>query len=343
MARIGLMELPMARVGIYGATGYTGFELIKLLARHPEVEIVFATARSDAGKRLSEVFPTLIEQPLVAPDQADLAGVDLIFTCLPHGAPELLPIVQGALERGVKVVDLSDLFRLNDPDDYERRRGKVHPAPELLSAAVYGLPELHRDRIRGAKLVANTGCYPLTAILPLWPLERAGLVADRTVIVDSKSGVSGAGRSATLKTHFGETHETFSAYNIGRTHRHLGEMEQETGLHIIFSPHLLPVFRGILSTVYLSLKPGTTLEQTRAAYEVYAGEPFVRLMPEGRLPELRHVQNTMNMLIGLQPVEPDAGRYIIVSALDNLLKGASGQAVQNMNLMLGFEETTALL
>lgn len=333
----------MARVGIYGATGYTGYELIKILARHPEVEIAFATARSDAGKRLSDIYPTLIDQPLVASDQASLAGVDLIFTCLPHGAAELVPIVQAALDRGVKVVDFSDTFRLGDPDDYERRRGRVHPAPELLSAAVYGLPELHRERIRAARLVANTGCYPLTAILPLWPLERAGLLADKTVIVDSKSGVSGAGRSLSLKTHFGETHETFSAYNIGRTHRHLGEMEQETGLHIIFSPHLLPVFRGILSTIYLTLRPGTSLAEARAAYEVYAGEPFVRLLPEGRLPELRHVQSSMYLLFGLQPVEVDAGRYIIVSAVDNLLKGASGQAVQSMNLMLGLPETMALL
>jgi N-acetyl-gamma-glutamyl-phosphate reductase len=333
----------MARVGIYGATGYTGYELIKVLARHPEVEVAFATARSDAGKRLSDIYPTLIEQPLVAVDQADLAGVDLIFTCLPHGAPELVPIVQGALDRGVRVVDFSDTFRLSDADDFERRRGKPHPAPELLSAAVYGLPELHRERIRGARLVANTGCYPLTAILPLLPLTRAGLIADRTVIVDSKSGVSGAGRSPSLKTHFGETHETFSAYNIGRTHRHLGEMEQETGLHIIFAPHLLPVFRGILSTIYVTLRPGATPAEARAAYEIYAGEPFVRLLPEGRLPELRHVQSTMYMLFGLQPVEVEAGRYIIVAAVDNLLKGASGQAVQSMNLMLGLPETMGLV
>ena len=332
----------MARIGIYGATGYTGFELIKLLARHPGVELAFATARADAGKGLSDVYPTLIEQPLVSMEQADLAGVDLIFTCLPHGAAELVPIIQQALERGVKVVDFSDTFRLSDPDDYERRRGKPHPAPELLSAAVYGLPELHRERIRAAHLVANTGCYPLTAILPLWPLERAGLIADRTVIVDSKSGVSGAGRSLNLKTQFGEAHENFSAYNIGRGQRHLGEMEQETGLHMIFSPHLLPVFRGILSTLYVTLRPGTTLAATRAAYDVYAGEPFVRLLPEARLPELRHVQNTMYLLMGLHPVELEAGRWIIVSALDNLLKGASGQAVQSMNLMLGFEERTAL-
>lgn len=332
----------MPRIGIYGATGYTGFELIKLLARHPDVEIAFATARSDAGKKLSDIYPTLIEQPLVAPEAASLDGIDLVFTCLPHGAPELVPIVQTALDRGVRVVDLSDTFRILDADEYERRRGKPHPAPELLHAAVYGLPELHREKIARARLVANTGCYPLTAILPLVPLERAGLIADRTVIVDSKSGVSGAGRSLSLKTHFGETHETFSAYNIGRGHRHLGEMEQETGLHLIFSPHLLPVFRGILSTIYVSLQPGTQLADARAAYKVYADEPFVRLLPEGRLPELRHVQNSMLLLFGLHPVDPTSGRYIVVSALDNLLKGASGQAVQNMNLMLGIPETTAL-
>lgn len=333
----------MARVGIYGATGYTGFELIKLLAKRPELEIRFATARTAAGQRLSDIFPTMIDTPLVAVEDARLDEVDLIFTCLPHGASQLIPIVQAALEAGKQVIDFSDTFRLSDPDDYERRRGKPHPAPELLSAAVYGLPELHRERIRQARLVANTGCYPLTAILPLWPLERAGLFADRTVIVDSKSGVSGAGRSLSLKTHFGETHETFSAYNIGRTHRHLGEMEQETGLHIIFSPHLLPIYRGILSTIYVNLKPDTSLEQLRAAYAVYADEPFIKLLPEGRLPELRHVQNTMYLALGLQPIESDPGRYIIVAALDNLLKGASGQAVQSMNLMLGFPETTGLL
>jgi N-acetyl-gamma-glutamyl-phosphate reductase len=333
----------MARVGIYGGSGYTGFELIKILERHPELEVAFATARSDAGKRLSEIYPTLIDQPLVAAEQADLDGVDLIFTCLPHGAAELVGIVQGALERGIKVVDFSDTFRLLDADDYARRRGRPHPAPELLSAAVYGLPELHRERIKAARLVANTGCYPLTATLPLVPLARAGLVADRTVIVDAKSGVSGAGRSLSLKTHFGETHETFSSYNIGRSHRHLGEMEQETGLEIIFAPHLLPVFRGMLSTIYVTLRPGTSLEEARAAYACYADEPFVRLLPAGRMPELRHVQNTMYLLFGLHQAQAETGRFIVVSALDNLLKGASGQAVQNANLMLGFPETMGLM
>lgn len=330
----------MARIGIYGASGYTGFELIKLLQHHPDVEIAFATARSAAGKNLSDVFPTLIDQPLVAAEAADLRSVDLIFTCLPHNTPELPALVQAALEAGVKVIDFSDTFRLNDADDYAARRGKAHAAPELLAAAVYGLPELHREQIRQARLVANTGCYPITAILALWPLVQAGLLSDNTAIVDSKSGVSGAGRSLSLKTHFGEAHENFSAYNIGRTHRHLAEMEQETGLHLIFAPHLLPVFKGILSTTYVNLKPGVTAAELRAAYNVFAAEPFVRLLPEGRLPELKHVVGTNMVAIGLQPVE--AGRAIIVSALDNLVKGASGQAVQNMNIMLGFAETTAL-
>jgi N-acetyl-gamma-glutamyl-phosphate reductase len=330
----------MARVGIYGATGYTGFELIKLLSRHPEVEIAFATARSAAGKSLSDIFPTLIEQPLVATEQSDLRGVDLVFTCLPHNTPELIPLVQAALDAGVKVIDFSDTFRLEDLDSYARWRKKDHPAPELQSAAVYGLPELHRERIRKARLVANTGCYPLTSILPLRPLAKAGLLADGPVIVDSKSGVSGAGRSLSLKTHFGETHETFSAYNVGRTHRHIAEMEQETGLHIIFSPHLLPVYRGILSTIYVRTMPGVSIGEVRGAYAVYANEPFVKLLPEGRLPELRHVVGSMNLAIGVQPVED--GHYILVACVDNLIKGASGQAMQSMNLMLGMEETTAL-
>ena len=330
----------MARIGIYGATGYTGFELIKLLVRRPEIEIAFATARSAVGKRLSDIFPTLIDLPLVGVEQADLHNVDLIFTCLPHNTPDLIPLVQAAMDAGVKVIDFSDTFRLEDLDTYARWRTKDHPAPELQSVAVYGLPELHRERIRKAHLVANTGCYPLTAILPLRPLAQAGLLTDSPVIVDSKSGVSGAGRSLSLKTHFGEAHETFSAYTIGRTHRHLPEMEQETGLHIIFSPHLLPVYRGILSTIYVNTKPAVSEDDVRGAYAVYANEPFVTLLPQGRLPELRHVVGSMNIAIGVHRVEE--GHYILVACVDTLIKGASGQAVQSMNLMLGMEETAGL-
>jgi N-acetyl-gamma-glutamyl-phosphate reductase len=335
-------ERAMFRVGIFGATGYAGFELISLLQRHPSAQIAFATARSDAGKNLRDVFPTLIDLQLSAADQADPADADLIFTCLPHGAPELPNIVQRALDAGRKVVDFSDLFRLLDADFYTRWRKKAHPAPELLAAAVYGQPELHREAIKAAKLVANTGCYPIGPILSIHALKRAGLLADNTVIVDSKSGVSGAGRSLSLKTHFGEAAENFSAYNIGRGHRHIAEMEQETGAHIIFSPHLLPVFRGILSTIYVTLTPGTPLQAVREAFGVYANEPFVQLLPEGRLPELRHVNRSNQLAIGVQVADEAAGRYIIVTCLDNLVKGAAGQAVQVMNLMMGLDETTGL-
>ncbi len=332
----------MARVGIYGATGYTGIELINVLSQHPGVEIGFATARSAAGQLLSEVFPIISDLRLAAIDEVDPATVDLVFTCLPHNTPELIPIVQRALAAGARVVDFSDTFRISDPRVYAARRGKEHPAPELLAQAVYGLPELHREQIRQARLVANTGCYPLTVILPLAPLVRADLLADSTVIVDSKSGVSGAGRSLALKTHFGETHETFSAYNVGRVHRHLAEMEQETGLHIIFAPHLLPVFRGILSTIYVNLKPDVDDATLAAVFaDTYRHEPFVHVLPAGRLPELRHVQHTNYLVIGHQMVEP--GRAILVAVVDNLGKGAAGQAVQNMNLMLGFLETMGLV
>jgi N-acetyl-gamma-glutamyl-phosphate reductase len=202
---------------------------------------------------------------------------------------------------------------------------------------------LHRERIRAARLVANTGCYPVSVILALRPLIEAGLLADHTVIADSKSGVSGAGRSLSLKTHFGEAAENFSAYNIGRSHRHIAEMEQETGAEIIFSPHLLPVFRGILTTTYVTLTPGSAPETVREAFERrYAGEPFVRLLPAGRLPELRHAVGSNLCVLGIQPVDVARGRYIIVSVLDNLIKGAAGQAVQNMNIMFGIEETMGL-
>lgn len=330
----------MFRVGIYGATGYTGFELIHLLQRHPQARIDFATARSAAGQRLSDIFPTTIDQPLISAEATDPGSVDMVFCCLPHGTTAA--IVQRTLEAGTRVIDLSADFRLRSADAYTRWYGKEHPLPALLSDAVYGMPELYRQSIRTARLVANPGCYPTSVILPLYPLVRAGLLADQTVIVDSKSGVSGAGRSVSLKTHFGETHETFSAYNIGRGHRHIAEMEQETGLQIIFSPHMLPVFRGILSTIYVTLQPGTELATVRDAYGMFADEPFVRLLPDGQLPELRHVVHTNLCIIGIQPVDIASGRYILVAVEDNLIKGASGQALQNMNVMLGLEETLGL-
>ncbi len=330
----------MLRAGIYGATGYTGIELARLLHHHPQVEIAFATARSAAGKRLSDVFPTLLDIPLIQAEEVDLTHTDVVFCCMPHGIT--VPTVQHAYEAGVRIVDLSADFRLRNPEDYPRWYNLPHPSPVLLSEAVYGLPELYRERIRTARLVANPGCYPTSTILPLYPLVHAGLLADTTVIVDSKSGVSGAGRSLSLTTHFSEAHENFKAYNIGHKHRHIAEMEQETGLHVIFSPHLLPVVRGILSTIYVTLQPGTDVTAVCNAYALFADEPFVRLLPAGRLPELRHAVGTNRCVLGIEAVDSESGRYILVAVEDNLLKGAAGQAVQNMNLMFGLDETMGL-
>jgi N-acetyl-gamma-glutamyl-phosphate reductase len=331
----------MIRAGIFGASGYTGFELIKLIQKHPQVQVTFATARSDAGKRLSDIYPTLIDQPLVAPEQADLNQVDVVFSCLPHG--DSARLVMQALDADRRVVDFSADFRLKDPAAYARWYGHEHPAPRLLTEAVYGLPELHRERIRAARLVANPGCYPTSVILALHPLIQADLLSDRHIIADCKSGVSGAGRGLKLNSHFGEVHETFSAYNIGRAHRHIAEMDQETGLNVTFSPHLLPTFRGILSTIYVQVHPGTSPETLREAYGIYADEPFVRLMPPGKLPELRHVVHNNFCVIGIQPVDVESGRYILVSVEDNLIKGASGQALQSMNIMFNLEETAGLM
>jgi N-acetyl-gamma-glutamyl-phosphate reductase len=333
----------MIQIGIYGATGYTGIELITLLHRHPQAKVIFATARSAAGQRLSDVFPTTLDQPLIDPNDADPSQADFVFCCLPHGASA--PIVKHALDAGARVIDLSADFRLRNPDDYAYwyGKGQPHPEPALLDSAVYGMPEIYREHISPARLVANPGCYPTTVILALYPLVQAGLLTEQTVIVDSKSGISGAGRSLSLKTHFCETHENFSAYNVGRKHRHISEMEQETGLNLLFSPHLLPVVRGILSTIYVTLTPGTGLERLRQAYDIFANEPFTHLLPEGTLPELRHVVGTNHCLIGLDIVNPQRGQAIIVSVEDNLLKGASGQAVQNMNIMAGLDETMGLV
>lgn len=332
----------MIRAGIYGATGYTGLELIKLLHRHPQVTIGFATARTAAGQRLSDVFPTLLDLPLIHPDDADPSQVDVVFCCLPHAASA--PIVRHARDAGARVIDLSADFRLRDPEAYARiyGQGEPHPEPELLKQAVYGLPECHRERLRETQLVANPGCFPITAILPLYALIQAGLLADRHVIVDSKTGVSGAGRSLSLRTHFSESHENFSAYNIGRKHRHIAEIEQETDTDVLFSPHLLPVVRGILSTIYVTITPGTRRETLAQAFALFADEPFTHVLPEGRLPELRHVVGGNDCVIGIEPVDLEAGRIIIVSVEDNLLKGASGQAVHNMNLLFGLDETMGL-
>jgi N-acetyl-gamma-glutamyl-phosphate reductase len=335
----------MLRVGIFGATGYTGFELAKIIRRHPNAEIRFATSERSAGRRLSDVFACPWDIPLIPTDEAPVDEVDAALLCLPHGAS--IPTVQRVVEAGVRAIDLSADFRLSDPKVYEQWYKTPHTATNLLAEAVYGLTELYREEIAGARLVANPGCYPTSVILGLYPLAKQGLIAGNSIIVDSKSGVSGAGRGLNLKTHFVEAHDNFSPYNIGHCHRHIPEMEAELGtalgrpLSVTFSPHLLPVNQGILSTMYVTLAKPWSESKLHALYrEMYAGEPFVHILPPGQLASLRHAVNTNRCVISLTPAGND--QLIVCSAIDNLIKGASGQAVQNFNVMFGMEEVAGL-
>ncbi len=325
----------MPTVAIVGASGYTGRELINLLARHPQLELRAAmTARAGATPEA----PALPCEPVIeALDLARLRTVDGVFLCTPHGAAAA--IAADLLASGRKVVDLSADFRLRDPAVYATTYGAPHPAPALLREAVYGLTEHARDAVRKARLVANPGCYPTSILLPLRPLLAAGLVADAPIVADSKSGTSGAGKAPSERTHFGNVHENFCAYGVG-THRHAPLIGPAAGTQrIVFTPHLLPTFRGILSTIYLTPAPGVTADHVRSCLaERYAGEPFVRVYDRG-LPELRCVQHTNQCHLAVAANGP---LVVVVAAIDNLLKGASGQALQNMNLMLGLAETAGL-
>lgn len=331
------------RTGVFGATGYTGVALAQILARHPAAEIRFVSSASSAGQMLTAVAPTAPPLALIAPQDAPLDEIDVAFLCLPHGAAATTAVA--CLDAGVKVIDLSADFRLRDAAVYEQWYGVPHPAPELLAEAVYGLTEFARDALPGARLVANPGCYPTSILLAVQPILQAGLAAG-TIIADSKSGVSGAGRAPKPSTHFVEVADNFSAYNIGQVHRHWPEITQGFGLwqanppDLIFSPHLLPVPRGILSTIYAPLQPGWGLADVWALYaQTYADEPFVQALPLGQLASLAHVTHTNRCVIGLA----QAGETLLLtSAIDNLVKGAAGQAVQNMNVMLGLAETMGL-
>lgn len=341
----------MIQVGIIGVTGYTGIELYKLLRGHPAAEIAWLTSESYAGQRLSDVFPCPWDAPLLPLAEAPLAAADVVFLCLPHAAS--MPAVAAVRAAGAKAIDLSADFRLHDAATYQRWYDVPHTEPALLAEAVYGLPELHRTEIAGAHLVANPGCYPTSAILGLAPLARAGWLRSQ-VIVDSKSGVSGAGRKAKLNNSFVEANENLSPYSIGYSHRHIAEMEQELNaegramndeqrdMRIVFSPHLLPVSRGMLSTMYVTLPEGVDEATVRAAYAAaYADEPFIHLLPAGQVATLHHTVHSNRCAIGLTFV-PNTNTLIITSSIDNLLKGASGQAVQNMNVMAGLPETMGL-
>ncbi len=334
----------MVRAGVIGASGYTGYEVVRILDRHPSVEIAFATSASMAGSLLSDLYPAGPDMPLIAAEAAPLAEADVVFLCLPHGAAA--PTAMAALAAGARVIDLSADFRLKSSQTYAAWYEVDHPAPELLAEAVYGLSEFARKQLPSARLVANPGCYPTSILLALRPLLLAGLAAG-TIIADSKSGVSGAGRTPRQNTHFVEVSNNFSPYKIGRAHRHLPEMEQEMTAWqddapgLIFTPHLLPVPRGILSTIYVSLKPGASEAALHELYCLaYEGEPFVKVLPRGQQASLAHVTHTNRCAIGLTEA---AGMLIVTSAIDNLVKGAAGQAVQNMNLMFGLPETAGLI
>ncbi len=341
------MATNTVRAAILGASGYTGAELVRLLARHPQVEIGLLTADRRAGAGIGDVFPHLagLSLPdLVALEEADYGGIDAVFCALPHGTTQE---VIAALPEHLKIVDLSADFRLADVETYAEWYGRAHAAPELQASAVYGLAEFTREAVSKARLVANPGCYPTSAQLPLVPLIEAGLIEADEIIVDAKSGVSGAGRGAKEANLFAEVTEGIHAYGVA-SHRHAPEIEQGLSaaagrsVTVNFTPHLMPMSRGILATAYVRLAKAADANVLRAHLsDRFAAEPFVRVVPEGVMPATRHVRGSNHCLIGVF-ADRLAGRAILISVIDNLVKGASGQAVQNMNLQFGLAEATGL-
>lgn len=339
----------MLRIGIVGVSGYTGVELARILAGHPEVEITVATSRQYEGRLLGDIYPNLrhcIGITCENPAGEELAErADFFFTAVPHKTA--MNIVPPLLAAGKKVVDLSADYRIGDVAVYEKWYQR-HTSSDLIGEAVYGLPELYRDRIRHCRLTANPGCYPTSVILGLAPLLREQLIDPDTLIIDSKSGTSGAGRSASVATLFCEISDGFRPYKVGGVHRHIPEMEQELSklagrtVTISFTPHLLPISRGILSTMYARLATAVDLADIHELYrKTYEQEHFVRICPRDTVPATQHVRGSNFCDIGLG-LDRRTGRIIVMSAIDNIGKGAAGQAVQNMNLMHGFAETAGL-
>ncbi len=336
--------------GLIGVTGYTGMELARILATHPSIRLAKVTSRSEAGKTVGEIYPflrgfELADLVITQPNAMDMQKCDVVFLAVPHGnAMENA----GKLRRlGIKVVDLSADFRLRDPATYSDWYGLPHTEQTCLREAVYGLPELYAEEVKRASLVANPGCYPTASILGLYPALRHGLIETDGIVIDAKSGASGAGRKAVVNSLFCEVYDSFKPYGLG-THRHTPEIEQELStiagnrLAVSFNPHLLPIQRGILATIYTRLNSCLTLEKIHAVYEeTYARHRFVRVLPMGELPTLRAVRGTMFCDIALV-LDPRTNRLLIVSAIDNLCRGASGQAVANANLMCGLPLDTGL-
>jgi N-acetyl-gamma-glutamyl-phosphate reductase len=347
-----MSESTKAKIGVLGASGYTGAELVRLLLRHQGVEIALLTADRRAGQEMRDVFPQF--SPFALPKLVSIesldwtsTALDLIFCALPHGTTQKVIKDVLAKARSVKVVDLSADFRLADLTAYARWYGHAHQAGELQQEAVYGLVEVYRERIKGARLVANPGCYTSCAQLALIPLLKARVVDADEFVIDSKSGMTGAGRGAKEEMLFSEVSEGIHAYGVGH-HRHMAELDQEFTLAagrevvVTFTPHLVPMNRGILSTIYVRGHGGSRPEDLHAILlKHYVNEPFVHVLPFGTMPQTRHVRGSNMTFIGVVK-DRIAGRAIIGSALDNLVKGASGQAVQNMNLMLGFPEAMGL-
>lgn len=338
----------MVRIGVYGASGYTGQELLRLLLRHPGVEVVAVTSRRYAGQLVVDVYPAFTGLTdlmfMDASPEEVAAKCEHVFLALPHAIS--MSVAPLFLRAGKKVVDLSADFRLRSADTYATWYGR-HTAPELLREAVYGIPELYREQIRAARLVANPGCYPTSIILGLAPLLKEGWIDPSSIIADSKSGVSGAGRDPQVASLFCEVTEAFKAYKVAQ-HRHTPEIEQELGvlagreLRISFTPHLLPISRGILSTIYASLSEKALLKDVHQLYmDFYRNESFVRVYKKGAYPNISSVRGANYCDIGIA-VDDRTGRVIVISAIDNLIKGAAGQAIQNMNLLWGMKENLGL-
>ncbi len=336
------------RVGIIGATGYTGVELLRLLLHHPEVEVTALTSQKYAGTPIDQVFPSLMKRLQLKCEELNVDTIsekaDFIFTALPHKtAMEVVPLFH---RQGKRIVDLSADFRFRNAALYEKWYQK-HTSADLLSESVYGLPEIHREKIRNAKIVGNPGCYPTGALLGLLPLVKKGMISVENIVVDSKSGVSGAGRDVVLESLFCEVNDGVRAYKVF-AHRHTPEIDQELSqlaqkeINVTFVPHLIPMDRGILSTLYVRLtKKMKTDELLNVFQEVYREEPFIRVHPKGKLPNTKEVRGSNLCDIGVTVSDSDA-RAVIVTAIDNLVKGAAGEAVQNMNIMLDYPETAGL-
>lgn len=335
----------MIKVGVLGATGYAGEELVRILSGHKDVKIQLLVSHSYVGQKMSDIYPHLKGVcDLMCEDlDADKAAreCDVVFTALPHGASkEVIPTLY---EKGLKIIDLSGDFRYNDVKVYEQWYGEKHSNPELLEKSVYGLCELHRGEIKKASLIGNPGCYTTCSILGMAPLVKEGFIDNTSIIIDAKSGVTGAGRGLNINYHFCECTENLMAYKVG-THRHTSEIEQELSLlaneniALSFTPHLVPMKRGIFATCYANLKENKTLEEVLELYKnFYKNERFVRVYDVGKLPESNHVSGSNFVDIGIA-VDNRLKRVIVISAIDNLYKGAAGQAVQNMNIMFGLDE-----